>query len=227
MDNPVNYSTILKNKYGDNFLLNHLRSRGAPTSIRTGNQLYGILTELLNYIRSQNDTGNTAIISYIDNISTLRNENDRAKAIELLEHLGLNNRMPVVTTITQSAFTRTSPSLRFGEREEREAIEDNDNREKVSYLTTIPTDTECPICLDNITGSGYSTDKCHSFFHKQCLDRHCSDKRSCPCPICRRKLKFVNTGDITGGIKKRHTKKSISMKKRRTKRRKSKVSRKR
>ena len=43
MDNAINYSTALKNKYGDNFFVTHLRTMGAPLNISNNNQLFGIL----------------------------------------------------------------------------------------------------------------------------------------------------------------------------------------
>ncbi len=164
----LNSSTTLKSKYGDTFFINHLRSRGAPLTARNSNQLSGILDELLNYIRNKNDATNNEIVSYIDQLSYLRNDNDRAEAFELLEYLGLNGDVPPTTQVQ------------------------TENIEKVAYLKGIPKDSECPICLENIDGNGYTTEKCRNFFHKKCLDAHCFRKRDCPCPICRRTIKFIN-----------------------------------
>lgn len=215
MDNTLNYSTMLKNRYGEAFFINYLRSRQAPVTIRNSNQLHGMIIELLGYLRNQNDNRNAEVISSIENIAHLRrNTDDREQALDLLEHLGVHNVMPAPPRmIPESAFP--APTLR--------QTEDNDSIEKVSYLTGLPADAECPICLDNLDGNGYSTEKCRHFFHKQCLDHHCSGKRPCPCPICRRSLRFINR---TGG-KKRRTKKNRSNKKSKKTHKKSRASRKR
>jgi hypothetical protein len=94
MDNAINYSTALKNKYGDNFFVTHLRTMGAPLNVSNNNQLFGILMELSNYIESRNDNSNAEIISYINNLSSIRNNNDRAEALQFLENLGLNSQQP-------------------------------------------------------------------------------------------------------------------------------------
>jgi hypothetical protein len=157
---------------------------GAPLNVSNNNQLFGILMELSNYIESRNDNSNAEIISYINNLSSIRNNTDRAEALQFLENLGLNSQQP----------QPIQPQAK--------------NVEKVAYLKDLPKE-ECPICLENLDGSGYSTEKCKHNFHKKCLDRHCLNKRECLCPMCRRSLKFINSS----GGKKRRTKKKRQSKK--------------
>jgi len=229
MDNSLTYSTTLKSKYGPNFFTDYLRRRGAPLIIRNNNQLFGILRELLTYLQSKNDNSNATIITYIDNLSKLRYENDRAESLRLLENLGLNDgflprsatlptnvatlptnvpliatpNVPLIATLPTNVSV-ISPTQTPGNTE---------NIEKVSYLRGLPEDVECPICLEKLDGSGYSTEKCHNFFHKQCLESHCLGKINCPCPICRRALRFINKKGGKKVGKKRRTKKNKPSKK--------------
>lgn len=178
MDNSVNYSTILKTKYGDNFFVNYLRNRGAPLNVRNTNQLSGLLGELLNFLRRQNDNSNNNVISYIDNLSYLRNAHDLTETTTLMQHLGLNVQIPVQTI---SQMPTMIP----------QQLENIENTEKVTYLRGIPNE-ECPICLEKIEIKGYATEKCRHFFHKKCLETHCLNKQQCVCPICRRTFQFIN-----------------------------------
>jgi hypothetical protein len=204
MDNSLTYSTTLKSKYGPNFFTDYLRRRGAPLIIRNNNQLFGILRELLTYLQSKNDNSNATIITYIDNLSKLRYENDRAESLRLLENLGLNDGFLPRSATLPTNVSVISPTQTPGNTE---------NIEKVSYLRGLPEDVECPICLEKLDGSGYSTEKCHNFFHKQCLEIHCLGKINCPCPICRRALRFINKKGGKKVGKKRRTKKNKPSKK--------------
>lgn len=170
----------LKEKYGNNFFLNHLRSRGAPSNIRSNNQLYGILSELKTIL--ERDRTNERILNDIQQILFLRNDNERYRAIELLINLGLTYNGP--QQLPQE--TAIEPVI--------EPVIEAEKLEKVSLLSGIPKNSECPICLEIIDKTGYYTEKCNNFFHKECLDKHCLRKRNneCVCPMCRRNLRFIN-----------------------------------
>lgn len=211
MNNALNYSTELKTKYGANFFTNELRGTGAPLTVSDNNQIFGMLETLLTILRNKRDNSNEAIIAYIDDISNLRTDNDRAESLRLLENLGLNNRFASRTAPPPTNVSLNAPP------------QISENTEKVSYLTGLPQDAECVICQEKINGSGYATGLCRTFYHKQCLDTWCLNKNNCPCPMCRRALRFINNR----GGKKRRTKKNRQSKKKKKSHKKIKVSRKR
>jgi hypothetical protein len=187
-DTEVRNAELLKNKYGNNFFIDYLRHIGAPTTIVNGNQLYGVLYSLRTFLESDNT--NRPILDDIRQISYFRNDNDRNRAITLLTNLGINYNVPQVNLIQQPTFhylTDEQPRILTNQ------SEDSEKTEKVALLSNIPKDSECPICLENVDNRGYSTSKCNNFFHKECLERYCSEKGTyCACPMCRRKLNFIN-----------------------------------
>jgi len=190
----LDYSNELKNKYGPAFFTNELRRSGAPLTVNNNNQIFGMLDALLTFLRNQRDNSINDIITYIDNISNLRTDNDRTESLRLLENLGINIAL----------VTRNAPPTNFSLIAPTPIPENTENTEKASYLTGLPQDAECPICLEKLNGSGYATEKCRNFFHKECLDEHCLRKNICPCPMCRRELRFINKS----GGKKRRTRKN-------------------
>ncbi|XP_045472659.1 brassinosteroid-responsive RING protein 1-like [Harmonia axyridis] len=52
---------------------------------------------------------------------------------------------------------------------------------------------DCSVCLSRLTGELYLTDCRHSF-HKECIDRWCSNSECCP--MCRTNLVFEETCSI-------------------------------
>lgn len=179
----------LKEKYGNNFFFNYLRSRGAPSNIRSNNQLYGLLSELKTIL--ERDRTNERILNDIQQILFLRNENEKYRAIELLINLGLTYNGP--QQLPQQIAIEQLPQ-QLTQRIAIEPVIEAEKLEKVSLLSGIPKNSECPICLEIIDKTGYYTEKCNNFFHKECLDQHCLRKRNnnCVCPMCRRNLRFIN-----------------------------------
>jgi hypothetical protein len=183
------YAINLKNKYGDNFFVDYLRTRGAPINIRNGNQISGLIYELRHFL--ERDGTNIEVLNNIRQFSYFRNDAEINRAIDLLTHLGItyngvrNTQGPqyIDTSNTDIPATRT-----------QSIINADKKSEKVELRYDIPENSECPICLENINETGYYTEKCYKLFHKECLDKYCKNKANCVCPMCRRTLKFSTIG---------------------------------
>lgn len=148
MDNALNYSTQLKTKYGDNFLKDYLRRRGAPLTIRDFNQLNGILNELLALLQSKNDNSINTIISYVDNLCYGRNN---PEALTLLENLGLINGFAPQSAFQTTPFSQIDSNLRSNR-------ENSATTEDLLLLNELPPEADgaqCPICLENLNGTVY------------------------------------------------------------------------
>lgn len=79
-----------------------------------------------------------------------------------------------------------------------------DNASSIDEAINKSTDTECPICLENIT-SKYTILKCNHVFHNSCIKTWL--KKHNQCPVCRKYLKayydgkLVNKNKLKFGIK--------------------------
>ena len=113
---------------------------------------------------------------------------------------------------------------RSGRRRTREEYEEEDipidkiTMEIVSLLNGSPIDInpkatnyECPICFEEIGKNSeyYAAEGCHNYYHKQCLQDWCKDKRPCRCPMCRREIRFPKIPTTKGGKKRRTRKNKI------------------
>ena len=188
----------LKEKYGDNFLINHLRSRGAPTTIRRVNQLYGIYTELESFL--QRDGTNQDILNDMDEIRNLRYGSDSERAINLFTNLGVNYVGPPRTEGYRQSLMMPpeflpdtpprgppmpEPPRNVSSRQVEEVIDLTANTEapksnkrkrenEIEETNKKPKENEeeCPICLDPITRETNNViTQCGHKFHRECYER--------------------------------------------------------
>lgn len=210
---------ILKDKYGTNFFINNLRRRGAPTTVRDNNQLFGLIMELESFL--ERDNTNQQILNDIEQISGLRNNNERNRAIILLSNLGLTYAGPQTQPIPMRASIVETIN-----------VDPVVPRNVVAPRIVTNTPEECPICLDVMTNQTENViTGCGHKFHKECYRqiRPIQDDFGSLlyyCPMCRKRLfsqttrPYVPPGNTSGG-KKRTRKSRSKYVKRRTNKRKT------
>lgn len=185
-------ATSLKDKYGNNFFINNLRQRGVPTNIRGSNQLFGLIMELENFLGRDNT--NQPILNDISQISGLRNDDERTRAINLLTNLGLTYTGPQTQPIPMRASIVETmnvepvvPRIVAAPRNIRRRVEEpaaprivrqrvnepaaprNVIEEPVAPTNVTNTPEECPICLDEMTNQTENViTGCGHKFHKEC-----------------------------------------------------------
>lgn len=201
------HATILKENYGEDFFTFYLTIKGAPTTISNNSQLSGLIRELKTFLQGDDDI--TEVIENINEFIRLDDEQKKERAINLLTNLGITyNSEQLLPSLYRTTAIR--PTRR------RTPSQDNDQKEKIGIQHGIPEGKECPICSETIGNKGYYAEKCRNFFCEDCINQWCERKNECPCPMCRRKFKFINKNTRGGKNKSKKYKNKSRRNKRKT-----------